>query len=312
MTAVQPRPPHDLGPIHPPRIERRAVKNSVARHVNIRVDDQLDHDAPAILHEPRSYSIIESKGAAVVLVSGAGGGVSGPGGNQPNQPNPLKQTLRTNIKGKNQQANTNFPGNKGIYPSLADKIALLLSLPTIRLDYRQPAKTERCASDIRAAFDYLSRSYNSTHFAVVGWSFGGSPCFTVASQEPSRLRGVVTIGTQSADTEGVRDLSPRPLLLLHGTGDNVLSPSCSESLYRAYGTEGRRELKFFEGDDHGLSRGAARAEKVIFDFLARCLGFDFLLDSGTEEAAGQDLVQSRQVRLEEMEEGKDLEGEKLE
>lgn len=113
MTAVQPRPPHDLGPIHPPRIERRAVKNSVARHVNIRVDDQLDHDAPAILHEPRSYSIIESKGAAVVLVSGAGGGVSGPGGNQPN---PLKQTLRTNTKGKNQQANINFPGIKESTP----------------------------------------------------------------------------------------------------------------------------------------------------------------------------------------------------
>jgi hypothetical protein len=68
-----------LGPLHPPKVEKRAIKPSIARHVNIRVNDPLDHDAPAILHEPRSYNFNESKGSAVVLVSGAGGGVSGPG-----------------------------------------------------------------------------------------------------------------------------------------------------------------------------------------------------------------------------------------
>lgn len=80
MAAVHPRPLHSLGPVHPPRVEKRAIKPSLARHVNIRVKDPLDHDAPAILHEPRSYNYNESKGAAVVLISGAGGGVSGPAG----------------------------------------------------------------------------------------------------------------------------------------------------------------------------------------------------------------------------------------
>lgn len=80
MAAVHPRPLHSLGPVHPPRVEKSAVKPSIARHVDIRVSDPLDHDAPAILHEPRDYSATESKGAAVVLISGAGGGVSGPAG----------------------------------------------------------------------------------------------------------------------------------------------------------------------------------------------------------------------------------------
>ena len=80
MATVQHRPLHNLGPIHPPRVEKRATKPSVARHVDIRVSDPADHEAPAILHEPRSYTTTESKGAAVVLISGAGGGVSGPAG----------------------------------------------------------------------------------------------------------------------------------------------------------------------------------------------------------------------------------------
>lgn len=67
-----------LGPVHPPKVECQAIKPSIARHVNIRVADPRDHDTPAILHEPRSYNATEARGGAAVLVSGAGGGVSGP------------------------------------------------------------------------------------------------------------------------------------------------------------------------------------------------------------------------------------------
>lgn len=201
--------------------------------------------------------------------------------------------------------------DKGIYPSLADKLALLISIPCIRLDYRQPAKTDYCAADVIASFNYLSQHYNSSRFVVVGWSFGGSPCFTVAAQEPDRVRGIATVASQTANTDGVSKMRPRPLLLLHGTGDNVLSPTCSESLYQSYGGDGQRELKLFEGDDHGLTQNAPEVEKLIFDFAARCLGFERLLDKRTEEQAGQDLVESKEGRVKEMEQGHDLEGERL-
>ncbi|KAJ5818191.1 hypothetical protein N7474_003782 [Penicillium riverlandense] len=275
MAGVQRHPLHSLGPVHPPQVERQAIKPSIARHVNIQVSDPLDHEAPAILHEPRSYNVTEAGGAAVVLVSGAGGGVSGP---------------------------------SGIYPSLADKLALLLSIPCIRLDYRAPAQTEYCVADMRASFDYLHEQYASSRFVVVGWSFGGSPCFTVAATEPARVVGVATVASQTANTDGVRKLSPRPLLLLHGENDRVLAPSCSKTLYNSYGTQGTRELSLVPGDDHGLSRHAPEAERRILVFVAQTFGMEGVLDASALDQAGQDLVASRRERVHEMEMGHDLEG----
>jgi dienelactone hydrolase len=157
--------------------------------------------------------------------------------------------------------------------------------------------------------DYLAEQYASTKFVLVGWSFGGSPCFTVAAKEPERVYGVATVASQTAGTAGVSKLSPRPVLLLHGTGDTCLSPACSESLYRSYGTEGKRELRLFDDDDHGLSKNAVEVEKMIFKFIARSLGFEKLLeDDYTNEQAGQDLAGSKEERVDEMRAGHDLEG----
>ncbi|KAJ5875149.1 uncharacterized protein N7473_012496 [Penicillium subrubescens] len=203
MTGYQPNhPPETLGPFHPPK-------------------------PPHSSTPPEQHPQPPAPPSAVVLVSGAGGGVSGPA---------------------------------GIYPSLADKIALLLSIPCLRLDYREPARTEYCVADMQAAFDYLRDHFGATHFVIVGWSFGGSPCFTVAAREPVRVAGVATIASQTAKTDGVRALSPRPMLLLHGEEDRVPAPSCSKSLFNSYGDDGDREMKLFPGDDHGLTRHAVQVE----------------------------------------------------
>ena len=142
----------------------------------------------------------------------------------------------------------------------------------------------------------------------MGWSFGGSPCFTVAADEPIRVRGVATIASQTAKTDGVRYLSPRPLLLLHGEEDHVLAPSCSKTLFNQYGIGGHREMRLFPGDDHGLTQHAPEVERKIFVFAARCLGLDSVVGGDVLLQAGQDLVHSRQERVREMEQGHDLEG----
>lgn len=80
MATLGPDTPQDLGPVHLPGIEKTTIKPSTARRIDIRVKDPLDHSAPAILHEPRAYSPEEAKPCAVIMVSGAGGGVSGPSG----------------------------------------------------------------------------------------------------------------------------------------------------------------------------------------------------------------------------------------
>lgn len=70
----------DLDPLQPPRVDTDAAKPSTGRHIKIRIKDPLDHYVPAILHEPSNYSAEQANASAVVLVSGAGGGVNGTGG----------------------------------------------------------------------------------------------------------------------------------------------------------------------------------------------------------------------------------------
>ncbi|TFY68688.1 hypothetical protein EVJ58_g871 [Rhodofomes roseus] len=265
-----------LRPLHPANLAKSRLRPPLVQQVEIKVNDPLDHTAPAILHAPPESDTQKANGAAVVLISGAGGGTSGPG---------------------------------GIYPSLADKFAALLGIPCVRLDYRRPARNTYCTPDVLASLDYLDRHFGSSRFVVVGWSFGGSPCFTVAAREPKRVAGVVTVASQTADTDGILKLSPRPLLLLHGTGDTTLSPRCSHNLYRAYGDDprGTRTLRLFEGDNHGLTRNATEAEQLIFEFAARVLGF-----SPDSEEAAENLTGDTQQRVQQMHEGHDLEnGERL-
>ena len=118
------------------------------------------------------------------------------------------------------------------------------------------------------------------------------------------------MASQTAGTSGIKRLAPIPVLLMHGTGDTCLSDRCSRSLYRDYGEKegGKRELHLFEGDDHGLSGNAAGVEKLMFDFAARCLGLEGMVDEGVEERAGRDLAGSKEERIREMREGHDLEG----
>ena len=179
----------------------------------------------------------------------------------------------------------------------------------MRLDYRSPASNDFCTADVLASFNYLETHFSARKFVLVGWSFGGAPCFTVAARQPGRVAGIATVASQTAGTSGIRKIAPIPVLLMHGTGDSCLSDRCSRSLYRDYGEEGgKRELHLFEGDDHGLSGNAAGVERLMFDFAAKCLRLEGMVDEGVEEMAGRDLAGSKDERIREMGEGHDLEG----
>jgi dienelactone hydrolase len=125
--------------------------------------------------------------------------------------------------------------------------------------------------DVLAAMSELSTSHQITKFVLVGWSFGGAPVFTVGGQD-SRVVGCATIASQTAETDGIRKLAPRPVLLLHGTGDRTLSPQCSERLFEIYGGMGDRAIKLFEGDDHALTKNSLEAEQLLGGFILKCAG----------------------------------------
>jgi dienelactone hydrolase len=250
---------------------------SIVKSLNLKVEDGIDGTVPAFLHLPKNYQNQQS--TAAILLSGAGGGVVGP---------------------------------SGIYLSMADKLASLQNgLPMLRMDYRIPARNKYCVVDVLAAMDYLSAQYNVSRFVLVGWSFGGAPVFTVGGQD-SRVVACATIASQTAETEGIREVGRRgvPVLLLHGTGDRTLSPQCSERLYDMYGSKGQRKVHYFEGDDHTLTGNSVEAEKMLCEFIADVAGVK--MGDVEREMVNKSLV-GEGYKVEIMKKGGDLKGaEKIE
>lgn len=213
--------------------------------VTITVEDGQGGAVSGYLHLPTDYEATKGSkkiNAAAILLSGASGGVLGP---------------------------------SSIYLSMADKLASLRKgIPVLRLDYRFPAQNKYCVQDVYAAMKMLQKDYEVAQFILVGWSFGGAPVFTVGGAEKERVLACATVASQTAEAGGIRDLRPRPVLLLHGTADERLSPECSEGLYRLYGPGGDRSLRMYEGDDHALTRNAAEAEETLCRFIVKCASVD--------------------------------------
>lgn len=243
--------------------------------LNIKVNDELYGTAPAFLHIPQNYRREKAEGrkkTAAILLSGASGGVVGP---------------------------------SSMYLSIADKVASLnKGIPVMRLDYRYPARNKYCVADVLAAMKYLETGYNVSRFVLVGWSFGGAPVFTLGGSD-ERVVGCATVASQTADTEGIATLAPKPVLLMHGTGDRTLRYSCSQQLFDDYGPGGERELKLFEGDDHALTRNAREAEERLCDLIMRCAGAEI---GGEERKVVQSELLGDGDRVRLMEKGGDLEG----
>ncbi|MCJ1254951.1 hypothetical protein MMC24_002767 [Lignoscripta atroalba] len=244
--------------------------------LSIKVADGPDGAVAAFLHLPQEYTRGQTEGktrTAAVLLSGAGGGVVGP---------------------------------SSIYLSMAEKLASLQDgIPVMRLDYRFPARNKYCVADVHSAMKYLEDRYAVARFVLVGWSFGGAPVFTVGGSD-KRVVGCATVASQTADTDGIRSLSPTPVLLLHGTGDRTLDPICSRRLYQAYGSMGHRDLQLFDRDDHALTRNAEKAEEMLSRFILKCAGIDI---GKKESKFVKETLVGDEERVELMKRGGDLKGE---
>ena len=71
-----------------------------------------------------------------------------------------------------------------------------------------------------------------------------------AGVRSARVVAVATVGAQTAGTGAIGRLAPRPLLVLHGTADPILSDRCARDLYARAAEP--KELGLYAGDGHGL------------------------------------------------------------
>jgi alpha/beta superfamily hydrolase len=141
-----------------------------------------------------------------------------------------------------------FDGPAMLYPRLG------LTMPpagfaVARMNYRQPNEFDECLLDTLATLTFLN-STGHERAALIGHSFGAAVAINAGTLSPV-VKTVVAVSSQLAGAHVIRELAPKPLLLIHGTADTILPDRCSRMLYESAGEP--KTLKLFDGADHRLS-----------------------------------------------------------
>jgi uncharacterized protein len=153
----------------------------------------------------------------------------------------------------------------GVYHSLGRELAEEHGIATLRVGYRKPNDMSRCVHDVAAAGDLASRS-GARRFVVVGHSFGGAVAVQAGVVLGAHCRGVITLSTQSAGCEHADELGQTPLLLLHGTDDEILPPETS-SVVRMLA--GQCDLVLLPGNGHLLSQSAVEVHERLVAWIPK-------------------------------------------
>jgi alpha/beta superfamily hydrolase len=98
-----------------------------------------------------------------------------------------------------------------------------------RMNYRAPNDFNECLLDTLATLAFL-KATGHERAAIIGHSFGGAVAINAGTLSPIATV-VIAISSQLAGAHVVADLKPKPLLLIHGTADTILSHQSSELIY---------------------------------------------------------------------------------
>ena len=154
------------------------------------------------------------------------------------------------------------PAN-GLYHALGETMAAR-GIGTVRVGYRKPNDLSRCVLDVAAVGDLASRS-GARHFVTVGHSFGGAVAVQAGIVLGEHCRGVVTLSTQSAGCEHASELGDTPLLLLHGTDDEILPAETSAVVQML---AGHGEVVLLAGTGHLLTQSADEVRERVTAWIA--------------------------------------------
>ncbi len=151
---------------------------------------------------------------------------------------------------------------EGLYHDLGVSLAAH-GIGTVRVGYRKPNDLPRCVHDVAAAADLAGRR-GARRFVVMGHSFGGAVAIQVGAVLGTHAAGVITLSTQSAGCEVAAELGDTPLLLLHGTNDEILPPETSAVVQML---AGHGEIVLLPGSGHLLSEAAGEIRERLDEWI---------------------------------------------
>jgi len=181
---------------------------------------------------PGRYHTTQTGDSAVLWVFGAGGGLGGPAG--------------------------------GVYERLAERLAPQ-QIASLQLDYRRPGSLIDCVLDVLLGIGFL-RSQGRRRITLVGHSFGGSVVINAGVASPAVV-AVAALSSQMMGADDIAELSPRPVLLMHGSSDEVLSDVCSRELFNLAAEP--KELVLYPGCSHGLDECRDSVDRDLLEWLLR-------------------------------------------
>jgi dienelactone hydrolase len=100
-------------------------------------------------------------------------------------------------------------------------------------DYRRPGYLEECVLDVLVGLAYLEM-LGKSRIVLVGHSFGGAVVINAGITSEAVI-ALAALSSQTAGTDKVAKLRPKPLLLVHGEADEVLPASCSHDIHARAG-----------------------------------------------------------------------------
>ena len=159
-----------------------------------------------------------------------------------------------------------FDGPAHLYPRLG--LELPRSGITIaRINYRAPNEFGECVLDTLAGLTFLGGIGHESQ-AIIGHSFGGAVAINAGTISP-RVRTVIALSSQLAGAHVVGDLAPKPLLLIHGGADVILSHESSQALFDRAAEP--KTLRILPNVGHGLAEAADEVFDTVCDWLRRNL-----------------------------------------
>ncbi len=156
-------------------------------------------------------------------------------------------------------------GMDGPADNLYARLPALLAedaITVLRIDYRQPNDFEECVLDVLAGCSFL-KGIGAADVALVGHSFGGAVVIKAGEIAPI-VRGVAALSPQLYGTREVEMLG-KPLLLVHGMADTILSHEASEDIYRR--AEEPKSIVLYANAGHSLVQAKDQLDALMTEWL---------------------------------------------